>query len=163
MWVLTGLVWAVRSVQAFAKPDYYEPVSLLDWAAVVSYSIAWMLSAVAVLLLARDIGSSRVRLVALVCAVGATIAGLANLVEDAFDQSWGATPYVIGFLVAWIALVPLAGLVWRTGARRMAVLPVALFASIALFNVGGGLIVLVVASAFALAPGWFQEPRTLRT
>jgi hypothetical protein len=154
-WLLTGFAWAVRSGLEFAKPDYYEPVTLLDWAAVISYSIAWLLSAGAALLLARDLEARLVRLVAVVFAVAASTAGLANVVEDAFDQSWGGTPYVIGFLVAWIALIPFAGLVWRTKARRMALLPVALFASIALFNMGGGLVALIVASAFAIAPGWF--------
>lgn len=162
-WLLTGLAWAVRSLLELAKPDYYKPVTLLDWASVVSYSIAWLLSAAAVLLLARDLGGPQVRLVAVVFTVGATTAGLANLVEDAFGQSWGGMPYVVGFLVAWITLIPLALLVSRTGTRRMAILPLALFASIALFNSGGGLIVLVAALAFALAPGWFHTPRTMRT
>lgn len=161
-WLLAGLMWAARSVVEFARPAYYEPVTLLDWSAVASYSVAWLLSAAAVLLLARDLEARPVRVVAVIFAVAATIAGLANLVEDALDQAWGGTPYIIGFLVAWIALLPFAAVVWRTGARRAALLPVALFASIALFNAGGGLILLVVGTAFALAPRWFQGPRTVR-
>ena len=112
-------------------------------------------------LLARDLRGSHLRVVGVVFAIAATVAGLTNLAEDAFDQSWGGTPYVAGFLVAWIALIPLAVVVWRTGIRRMAALPAALFASIALFNTGGGLIILVVAAAFAVAPGWFHGPREL--
>jgi hypothetical protein len=162
-WLLTGLTWAIRSMQELAKPDYYEPVTPFDWAAVVSFSMAWLLSAAAVLLLARDVRGSTVLLVGVVFAIAATVTGVANLIEDGLDLSWGGAPYVAGFLVAWIALIPLAIGVWRTGARRMAVLPTALFASIALFNTGGGLIVLVVASAFAFAPGWFKGARAIPT
>lgn len=161
-WLLAGLAWAARSVMEFARPDYYEPVTLLDWSAVVSYSIAWLLSAAAVLLLARDLGTRPVRVIAVIFAVAATVAGLANLVEDALDQAWGGTPYVVGFLVAWIALLPLAVAVWRTGARRVALLPMALFAAIALFNSGGGIILLLAASGFALAPRWFQRSQAVK-
>jgi hypothetical protein len=51
----------------------------------------------------------------------------------------------------------LAAAIWRTGARRVAILPLALFASIALFNVGGRLIILIVAAAFAFAPERFVQ------
>jgi hypothetical protein len=156
MWLLAGLAWASRSVMEFASPDYYEPVTPLDWSAVLSFTIAWLLSAAAVLLLARDLEGRPVLVIAVIFAVAATVAGLANLVEDALDQAWGGTPYVIGFLVAWIALVPLAVVVWRTGARRAALLPAALFAAIALFNVGGGIILLVTASVLTIAPRWFE-------
>jgi hypothetical protein len=162
-WWLTGIAWAARSLLEFARPNYYEPGSPLDWSAVISFSLAWMLSAVAVLLFARDLGTLPVRSVSVVFAFAASVAGLANLVEDALGLSWGGTPYIVGFLVAWISLIPLAIVVWRTGSRRVTILPVALFASIALFNSGGGLLILFVATAFAMAPSWFYRPRVVQT
>jgi len=156
-WLLAGLAWAARSVMELAGPDYYEPVTLLDWTAVWSYSFAWLLSAVAVVLQGRDLRARPVQIVAALFAVAATVAGLANLIEDAVHQAWGGTPYIVGFLVAWIALLPLAVVVWRTRARRAALLPVALFVAIALFNSGGGIILLLTAFGFAFAPRWFER------
>ena len=162
-WLLTGLAWAGRSLLELARPNYYDPVSPLDWAAVLSFSLAWLLSALAVLLLCRDLGAAPVRAIGLLFAIAASVAGLANLVEDALGQSWGGTPYVVGFLVAWISLIPLAIVIWASGARRFAILPVSLFASIALFNTGGGLLILVVATALVLAGRWFQGPSAVST
>jgi hypothetical protein len=155
-WLVAGLAWAARSVIEFARPEYYDPVSLLDWSAVWSYTAAWLLSALAVPLLARSVGSSAVVAVSVAFMVAAVVAGSANALEDALDQSWGGTPYVIGFLVAWLSLIPLTVLVWRAGSRRLAVLPLALFVSVALFNSGGGVVVLAAAVAFAVAPRWFE-------
>lgn len=156
-WLLAGLAWAGRSLLEFARPDYYEPVTLGDWLAVASFSMAWLLSAIAVLLLSREVGYRVVRILGWVFAIAAIVTGLANAVEDALGQSWGGMPYVVGFFIAWLTLVPLAVVIWRAGSRRMAILPVALFASIALFNSGGGLIILAVAMAFAVAPHWFRS------
>lgn len=158
-WLLAGLAWAVRSVMEFASPDYYDPVTVLDWSAVGAYSAAWLLSALAVALLARSIGSTAVNAVAAVVVVAAIVAGAANGVEDALGLSWGATPYVVGFMVGWLFLIPLAAALWRATSGRLAALPLALFASIALFNSGGGLIVLAVAIAFGVAPNWFVARR----
>jgi hypothetical protein len=162
-WLMAGIAWALRSLLELARPNYYDPVSLLDWAAVMSYSAAWLLSALAVLMLCRDVGTRPVRAIGLVFAAAAVVAGLANLAEDALGQSWGGMPYIVGFLVAWLSLVPLAIGIWLSGARRIALLPVALFGSIALFNAGGGLLILVVAAAFTIVTRWFTSPATVTT
>jgi hypothetical protein len=162
-WLLAGIAWAVRSALELARPNYYDPVSLLDWAAVLSFSLAWLLSALAVLLLCRDVCTRPVRAIGLVFAIAAVVAGVANLAEDAFGQSWGGVPYIVGFLVAWLSLIPLAIAIWISRARRVALLPLALFASIALFNAGGGLLILVVAAAYAIAGRWFLRSSTVTT
>jgi len=154
-WLLAGLAWAARTVMEFAHPDYFDPVTLLDWSAVGVYSAAWLLSALAVALLARSICTTSVRAIAAVVAAGAIVAGLANAAEDALGASWGGTPYVVGFMVGWISLIPLAAVVWRSHSWRLALLPLALFASIALFNSGGGLLILGVATTYWLMPRWF--------
>ena len=43
-WLLAGLAWALRSQLELAKPDYYDPANLLDWTAVLSFSIAWLVA-----------------------------------------------------------------------------------------------------------------------
>lgn len=162
-WFLSGVAWAVRSLLQLAGPDYYDPVTLPDWLAVASYTIAWLLSAIAVVLLARDVGARTSTLLAWIFWLAASVAGLANAAEDALDVSWTATPYLVGFFVGWLTLPALAVAFWRAGARRIALLPAALFASIALFTVGGGLIVAVVAVAFALAPARFRPVASATT
>ncbi len=162
-WLLAGIAWAVRSLLELARPNYYDPVNLLDWAAVLSFSLAWLLSALAVLLLCRVVGTRSVRAIGLVFAIAAVVAGVANLAEDALGQSWGSAPYIVGFLVAWLSLIPLAIAIWISPARRAALLPLALFGSIALFNAGGGLLILVVAAAYAIAGRWFLRSSSVTT
>jgi hypothetical protein len=161
VWLLSGITWAVRSLLELARPNYYDPVTLLDWAAVLSFSLAWLLSAAAVLLLRRDIGTPSVRAIGLLFAGAAIVAGVANLAEDALGQAWGGVPYIVGFLVAWLSLIPLAIAIWLSAARRAALLPLALFGSIALFNAGGGLLIFVVAAAYATRGRWFLRSLTV--
>ncbi len=94
-------------------------------------------------------------------AIAAVVAGVANLAEDALGQSWGGVPYIVGSLVAWLSLIPLAIAIWPSPARRAALLPLALFGSIALFNAGGGLLIFVVAAAYAIAGRWFLRSSTV--
>jgi hypothetical protein len=155
VWLFSGLAWAARSLLELARPNYYEPTTLLDWSAVATYSLAWLLSAAAVLLLTRDSGSAGVRTIGIIFMIAAIVAGLSNAIEDALDLAWGGLPYIAGFLIAWLSLVPMAVLMWRAGDRRGAALPLALFASVALFNAGGGIVVLVVGAAFAAWPSLF--------
>jgi hypothetical protein len=162
-WLLAGIAWAVRSLLELARPNYQDPVNPLDWAAVLSFSLAWILSASAALLLCRDVGARSVRAIGLLFAIAAIVAAVANLAEDALGQSWGGVPYIVGFLVAWLSLIPLAIAIWLSPARRAALLPLALFGSIALFNVGGGLLILVVAAAYAIAGRWFLRSSTVTT
>lgn len=162
-WLLAGIAWAVRSLLEFARPNYYDPVNMLDWAAVLSFSLAWLLSAAAVLLLSRDVGTRSVRAIGLLFAIAAVVAGVANLAEDALRQSWGGVPYIVGFLGAWLSLIPLTIAIWLSPARRAALLPLALFGSIALFNGGGGLLILVAAAAHVLAGRRFLRSSTAAT
>ena len=157
-WLLAGVAWAGRSLLETVRPNYYEPATLLDWSAVLSYSAAWLLSALAVLVLARAVRTAPVHALGIIFAIAATVAGVANAVEDGLDLSWAGLPYLVGFLVAWIMLLPFAIAVWRSGPRILAALPGALFGSIALFPVGGGLIVLVVAAAFVVTSGRRRDP-----
>ncbi len=68
--------------------------------------------------------------------------------------------YVVGFLTALLSLLPLAAVLWRSGCLRLAELSVALFFGIALFTVGGGLIVLAALGVLVVAPEWFARPQS---
>ena len=51
IWLLTGAAWAGRSLVEFAHPDYFDPVTALDWTAVWLYSAALLLFAPSLVLL----------------------------------------------------------------------------------------------------------------
>ncbi len=159
VWLLTGAVWAVRSLMEFGSPDYWEPVTPFDWAAVWLYSIAWLLMAPSLLSIGRSASSRRAMAVAVVASIGALIAGGANALEDGFGISSMGAWYVLGFFTAWLALLPLAITIYRVGRSRLAALTVALFAGIILMNAGGGLVVLAALGSLALMPEWYQRLR----
>jgi hypothetical protein len=155
IWLVTGVVWAARSLLEVAHPDYWDPITALDWSAIWVYSAAWLLMAPSVLLLGRLASSRRVLTAATVVAIGAVLAGGANAVEDGFGVTSLGTLYVIGFFTAWLAFVPLAVTLWRAGYRRLGRAVAAIFLGVTLFVIGGGLIILAVLGGIAVAPRWF--------
>jgi hypothetical protein len=156
VWLLTGLLWAATSLLGFAHPDYWDPVTPLDWSAVWLYSAAWLAVAPAVLLLGRLAASRQVMIVATVVAIGALVAGGSNAAEDGFGVSSMGTFYVLGFMTGGLALLPLATTFQRAGHSRLAGLSIALFVGVLLFTLGGGLIILVALGSLAVAPQWFR-------
>ena len=45
VWLVTGATWAARSLLERADPDYWDPVTTLDWSAVWTFSAALLLLA----------------------------------------------------------------------------------------------------------------------
>ena len=159
IWVTTGIAWAVRSVMEFAHPDYWDPVTALDWSSIWLYSAAWLLFAPSVLLLSRLASSRQVTTVAVVVAIGAGAAGGANAIEDGFGVQALGTLYVVGFMTAWIGLLPLAYRLHKAGQIRLAGLSSLLFVGIVLLPLGGGLLILAGLGSLAIAPGWYGQRR----
>lgn len=157
VWLLTGLAWATRSTMEFASPDYWEPVTTLDWASIWLYSIAWLLMAPSVLLIARLAPTRSVVVVAVIASIGAVMAGGANAVEDGLGVSSMGTWYVIGFMAGWLALPVLALALVRAHRVRLAGLVLAVFGGIVLLNIGGGLIVLGALGSIAIVPDWYTR------
>lgn len=158
IWLLTGGAWAGRSLIAFADPDYWDPVTVLDWTAVWLYSAALLLFAPSLVLLGRLATSRSVMTFAAISAIGALVAGGANAIEDGFSVAIGGTLYVVGFMTMWLALLPLAVTLYRAPCSRLAGLSVLLFVGVLLFNLGGGLLILGGLGALAIAPSWFARP-----
>ncbi len=158
IWLATGIAWAVRSLLEYAHPDYWDPVTALDWAAIWLFSAALLLLAPAVLLMSRLAPHPPVTAVARVVAAGAVVAGVANGLEDGLGVNWLGIFYVAGILVAGLALLPLAVAFRRAGSVRLGWLTAALFLGILTFTLGGGLIVLVAFASLAVAPQWFAQP-----
>jgi hypothetical protein len=157
VWLATGLAWAASSLVQLAGPRYWDAATALDYLAVYSFSAAWILLAASALTLGRVVPRRAVVLAGAVVAVAAFLAGTANLVEDGFGlKAWG-TLYVIGALGAWLALLPLAFVLWRGGPVALAVAPALTFLGFAAFPIGGGLLVLVGWGAPAIRSASFLE------
>ncbi|MEX0749742.1 MAG: hypothetical protein WD359_02955, partial [Dehalococcoidia bacterium] len=112
----------------------------LDWSAVFGYSAAWILTAPSVLAIGRIAGGRTVMIVAWVAAAAAVVVGLVNAIADGLGMDALGTIYVVSFLLALMALIPLAATVFRAKLKRVAGLCVALIIGIGLFPVGGGVI-----------------------
>lgn len=154
-WLLTGLAWATSSLVQLADPQYWDPRTTLDYLAVYTFGLAWLLLSLAVALLARLLAERRIVVVAGIIAATAVTAGVANIVEDGLGhKAWG-TVYIIGALATWIGLVPLALLVWRSDRPRLAIAPALNALAFATFPVGGGLLALIGWAAPALRPAAF--------
>ena len=150
--VLTGVTWAVRSVQAvLVDPDYVIPVTAADFFAVYSYSAAWLLTAASLVTLhevarpALGRSSAAILVVAAACAV----AGLANAVEDGLQLKALGLVYVIGALVGGFGMFGLAALLWQGSARRLALVPAIGGIAMVTITIGGGVLGLVAWPGFA--------------
>lgn len=116
--VAFGLTWAVRSAIGLQDPQYYHPVTALDYAAVWTYSAALVLSAGVIWLtgwLARLHRPSAG--IALIVGAGLLLAAIANAFEDGLGMKWVGTIYVVGAIVGGYGLFVLAGSLAYAGAR----------------------------------------------
>lgn len=165
LFAFVGVAWCVRSLQSFADPQYTDPETASDWFAVISYSVALFAVAFALPLLARHTGGGpTVVRVALIPAVGAALAGLANLLEDALQLRFAGWFYGAGGaltalgLIAFTLAIALAG---RGRGRLLAVIPLMTLIGWFLFESGGGVLVLVTwLAAAAIAAQQIHRPKT---
>lgn len=146
LFTFTGVVWCVRSLQAFSDPEYIDPESASDWFAVLSFSAGLFALAFALPMFARLIGGRVVFRLSLVPAAGAALAGLSNLFEDALHWSgppgssgWAFWLFILGTGMTGIGLVAFSILiaVVSSGRRRLlAAVPAATLIGVMLFESG---------------------------
>src|SRR3954469_26044718 len=94
VWIATAFTWAASSLLLLAGPSYWAPASVLDWAAVLAYTTAWLLFAPAIVLASRLVPSRSSRGGAGVIAAAALVTGVANLLADALQLDGVGTWYV---------------------------------------------------------------------
>ena len=163
LFTFAGVVWCVRSLQAFSDPEYMDPESASDWFAVLSFSAGLFAIALALPMFACLIGGRVAWWLSLVPASGAALAGLGNLFEDALHWSgppgssgWAGWLYGLGAGMTGIGLVAFSLLVAVvSGGRRrlLAAVPAATLIGWMLFESGGGVLILaawLAAAAMAL-------------
>ena len=149
IYVATGLAWAGRTLLEFARPQYYDPVTALDFVAVWSSSLALGLLALAVPLLARDADAGRLTTaVAIVTGAASALAAIANGIEDGLGLKEFASLYVPAALGTLIGLLAFALLLVREGHRRAGMVA-GWWCAIAGVSLGFGVLVLVGSLAAA--------------
>ncbi len=155
-----GITWAVRSAIGLQDPQYYDPVTALDYAAVWTYSAALALSAGVVWLtgwLARTHRPSV--LSAMVVGAGLLLAAVANAFEDGLGMKWVGTIYVIGAAIGGYGLFVLAGVLAFAGARLLAgVALITIFGLLSHGSIGG---FFVLGLSLWLAERLIRRPETL--
>lgn len=166
-----GVAWAIRSAIGLQDPDYWNPVTDLDFAAVWWYSAALALGAGVIWLtgwLARS--SRRSAVWAFVVGAGLLVAAVANGFEDGLGMRWVGTVYVVGAVVGGYGLIGLGILYAMAGARALAVVALTAVLGMMLHGSIGGFIVLAMSVWFAtrlvrrpetLAPRGREEPMAM--
>lgn len=158
-----GSTWGFRSLLSFAQPDPFHQIRLIDYLAVVSFSVALAVLAPAAWLIARVAG----RAMALHRRSAVAALAAATLVGALTFQDGGLGVAVAAWLVAGVALWRGLGTVFRATAIILAVgAPVAGVGNLiedgfqmkdvggALFDVGlGGMLIGLLGLTVALALG----------
>jgi hypothetical protein len=108
-------------IRVVADPVYWEPVTTVDFIAVWTWSLAFVLLGVAVPLLVRDArGDRAMRIGGWVVAAAAVLTAVANGIEDGLDQeAWGSV-YVVGSLTTLGGMLALIWMLARGGRGRYA-------------------------------------------
>ncbi len=110
LYFATGLVWTGRALlEVIAHPDYFEPVTPVDWIAVWTYSLAFtLLAASLVVISVESVVNKAVRVIGRTAAAAALVAGIANGMEDAFDLAVATPVYVLGALATAFGMLAMA-------------------------------------------------------
>ena len=159
-WITTGIFWAVASLLLVGGAAYYEPVTLLDWAAVLTYTAALVWLGLSIACIGRLVPSRPVRITALIAAVPPIVTGVANLVEDGFDVAAASSVYVAGSLLTVVGLVALAAALLWARATRLAALCLLVTLGLLFVVDGGGVVILLLLEYLAGRTAWFQAPPT---
>lgn len=157
LYVTTGLVWTGRSLlEVAARPDYWEPVSAVDWVAVWAYSLALLLLAVALIAVAADSGSGfAVRVVGYVAATFACGTALANAIEDGLGIESASIGYVVGTMGTAAAMVAFAAALGISRRPLWSAAVLLMLAGVVTMSDGFGALVLCAAGVAI----WARRPR----
>ena len=162
---VAGTVGVVRGLIGYSNPTYWAPTTLVDWAAVITFTCFLIAAAVSLVLLAVEQRPlSRWPITA--AAAGAAAAGAANALEDGFGVSQFGYPFAAGVAVmaSGLLLGGAALTLSRSGPRQLGLLLIANVAALALAFDDLGLILfgstwLLIAGLLVLGPVVTQQAR----
>jgi len=142
--VAVGLAFGVRAAIAIGEPSYQDPATLLDWLAVLSWSLA-LASLVpgTWLLMTMSAGPDRpgpnrwVTTAGALVIAGAGLASVGNLLEVTVGFGIGGLLYVVGVMALTLGLVALAATLAFTPRRWLGLLAVATLLGMLAEQLGG--------------------------
>lgn len=158
LFVLVGMLWAMRSLQSFTEPNFTDPESASDWWAVVSISLALALLAAGIALLVglSQPGNRTSSVLLVLAALGAVAAAISNIVEDGLGVEAAGNVYYGSVLLLLVTMLALGGLLVARSPRWPGVVVFATLIGLVLLESGGGILVLLAWGAAAIA----VRPRT---
>ncbi len=116
--VAAGSLSVARAFLELAEPVYYNPETILDYAAVVLTSVALACSAAGLLSLWRSSPLRRGAPFLLVAAAGIVVEATGNLLEDLLDLAIGGDLYSLGGMAGAVGLL-LAAATMLTASHRL--------------------------------------------
>lgn len=163
--LLAGAAVAVRSAIGLQDPDYWNPVTSLDYAAIWWHSAALIGSAGVAWLVGWLARPDRRAAVAAALGGGfVVVAAVANAFEDGLGMKELGTVYVFANLVGGLAMIGLTIALAALGARTLALVALAAFFGPYLHASAAGFIVPIVYLWFVIVllrrPGSLAPQRT---
>ena len=117
--VIAGGFVVARAVIELAEPVYYDPETLLDYAAATLSSTAWLATAVALARWWPAMPAKQASLLLLVAAVGIAASAVGDFLEDVVDVALGEPLFTVGgvlsavsILITGVVLLVLRGARW---------------------------------------------------
>lgn len=149
--IVVGIAFGVRGVIALQDPDFWEPVTDLDYAAVWTHSLAILLAAPALVILVRQAQAGRAATtVAWIMAVGGVLTAIANAIEDGFDQESFGALYIIGSVPFFFGQIVLAIMLGRGERSSFALVPALTFFGAIAYDEGGGILIGTTWAVFGI-------------
>ena len=154
--VVVGLAFGIRAALAIGEPAYWDPATILDWLAILTWSLAlatlvpgvWLLLALSVR--PGEPGPNRWTTTSGTLALaGAAIAAVGNLLEHALELDLGGLLYVVGVLALTLGLVALSAALAFTPRRWLGLIAVATLVGMVAAQLGGLFLVAIAWLAFA--------------
>jgi hypothetical protein len=146
--VLAGAAFVVHGAISMTGPQYWSPVSAIDYASIMLFSVTLVVSGCALVALARaaapDAGWPAI-VIAAVGLIGGLIGAVANFAEDWLRIPAFGPWFLAGVLPWGVAALGLGVvLVFRRRWRLVAIAPAISFLGFGLADRGGGVVVGVV-------------------
>ena len=111
VFALVGVLWGMRSLQAFTDPNFTDPETVADWWAVVSWSLCLALLPAGLALLVRlsQRGGRASYVMLVIAALGAVTAAIANVIEDGMGVDAAGSVYFVSVSLMMLTMIALAG------------------------------------------------------
>lgn len=162
VFALVGGLWCMRSLQAFTDPNFTDPESGADWWAVISFSLAFAVLPAGLILLVRlsHRGGRTTGVLLAIAALAAVTAAIANVIEDGAGVDAAGNVYFVSTILVLPTMIGLAGVLLASRPRWPGVVVAGTLVGMLNLELGGGVLVLLVWVAAALAVGRrpLQEP-----